>query len=329
MENIIEVSSLTKTFKDFTAVNNISFSVKSGEIFAFLGPITWALSTHLDKYLIEKYFKNSDTTVLMVFTALIGLIMLPFILFFKPNTIHLPLGNIIVMIVSGILYMSALLFYLRAIQSTEASVIAPMFQISVLFTFLLGYLVLHETLSGTNTFGAILILVGALCLSIDIKGHFRAPKIRIFLLMLLCTFVMALSTVIFKFFAIKEQFWDTTFWTYVGEALFGVGILVIPKYFRQFMTLLKTNTGALLSVNGANELINLGGGLSVRFASLLAPVALVSAISSTTTLFVFIFGIMLTVFLPNLAREDLSKRNLIQKGIAALLVALGVFLAQM
>jgi ABC-2 type transport system ATP-binding protein len=38
MENIIEVSNLTKTFKDFTAVNNISFSVKSGEIFAFLGP---------------------------------------------------------------------------------------------------------------------------------------------------------------------------------------------------------------------------------------------------------------------------------------------------
>jgi len=35
---IIEVSHLTKKFGDFTAVNDISFSVAKGEIFAFLGP---------------------------------------------------------------------------------------------------------------------------------------------------------------------------------------------------------------------------------------------------------------------------------------------------
>jgi ABC-2 type transport system ATP-binding protein len=36
--NIIEVSNLTKKFKEFTAVDDISFSVKEGSIFAFLGP---------------------------------------------------------------------------------------------------------------------------------------------------------------------------------------------------------------------------------------------------------------------------------------------------
>jgi len=36
--NIIEVKNLTKKFKDLTAVDNISFNVKKGEIFAFLGP---------------------------------------------------------------------------------------------------------------------------------------------------------------------------------------------------------------------------------------------------------------------------------------------------
>ena len=38
MSNIIEVKGLTKTFGDFKAVNNISFEVGKGEIFAFLGP---------------------------------------------------------------------------------------------------------------------------------------------------------------------------------------------------------------------------------------------------------------------------------------------------
>ncbi len=37
-EPIIEVSNLTKKYGDFTAVNDISFSVMPGEIFAFLGP---------------------------------------------------------------------------------------------------------------------------------------------------------------------------------------------------------------------------------------------------------------------------------------------------
>lgn len=38
MENIIEIKNLTKKFKGFTAVDDISFNVKQGEIFAFLGP---------------------------------------------------------------------------------------------------------------------------------------------------------------------------------------------------------------------------------------------------------------------------------------------------
>jgi len=37
-DNIIEIKNLVKKFKDFTAVDDISFNVKHGEIFAFLGP---------------------------------------------------------------------------------------------------------------------------------------------------------------------------------------------------------------------------------------------------------------------------------------------------
>jgi len=36
--DIIRVENLTKKFKDFTAVDGISFEVKKGEIFGFLGP---------------------------------------------------------------------------------------------------------------------------------------------------------------------------------------------------------------------------------------------------------------------------------------------------
>lgn len=38
MENIIEIKNLVKKFGNFTAVNDVSFSVKEGEIFGLLGP---------------------------------------------------------------------------------------------------------------------------------------------------------------------------------------------------------------------------------------------------------------------------------------------------
>jgi drug/metabolite transporter (DMT)-like permease len=298
-------------------------------LYAFSGPIFWAVSTHIDKYLVDRYFRHSDTAVLMVFTALVGIALLPVIWLFDPTVLKPSLTAMAVMAGSGILYMGAMLFYLRAIQTEEASVVAPLFQANTLFTFLLGYLFLHEVLGWAQLIGATLVVSGALGLSLGRQKRRHKFKGRLVALMLAATFAVALSSVLFKFFAVEDRFWTTTFWTFAGEGLFGAAILCVPRYRRQFIALFRRNPGAVIGINGANELINLGAGLGVRFASLLAPVALVSAISSTSTFFVFLFGILLTLFFPRLGREDLSPRNLVQKGLGAVLITAGVVLVEM
>ena len=50
-------------------------------VFALCGPVLWAISTHLDKYLVERYFKDTDVVVLLLFTALMGLVLMPIIAF--------------------------------------------------------------------------------------------------------------------------------------------------------------------------------------------------------------------------------------------------------
>ena len=208
-------------------------------LFAFAGPVLWAASTHIDKYLVDRYFQNSDTAVLMVFTALIGVLMLPPIWHYVPGVFALRPRDMAVMIVSGILYMGAMLFYLRAIQSEEASGVAPLFQSSTLFTFLFAYLLLGEVLTWKQIGGGALLLGGALILSRDSSLRFRRIKLRLVLLMLAATSVLAISSVIFKLFAVRDEFWITTFWTYVGEALFGLGIIAIPAYREQFAALFR------------------------------------------------------------------------------------------
>jgi len=294
--------------------------------FAFSGPVLWAISVHLDKYLVERFFKDSDVAVLLLFTALIGILLLPFIAYFEPGLLRPGAVGVALIILSGIFYMTAMLFYLRALQAEEASVVAPFFQASPLFGYGLAYLVLGETLTGRQLAGGAMIMVGAAIVSIRFGQSMRMFKAQLAALMLACGFILALASLIFKAFAIKDEFWVTTFWMFVGEAIFGVILLMVPSYRRQFMRLLKTNTGALLSINGSNELINLGGGLGNRYAFVLAPLSLVQAIGSTTTLFVFAFGVVLSLFFPKLSRERLSGRDLVQKGIAAAFVAVGVAL---
>ena len=227
---------------------------------------------------------------------------------------------------SGILSIGSMLFYLQALQTEEASAVAPWFQASPLFGYFLAYLFLGETLSARQIAGCLIIIAGAVLVSLDPSRRFARIKTRLILLMLLCTFALALSSVIFKFFAVKNEFWSTTFWAYAGEAIFGAGLLAVPGYFMQFRALLRTNTGAVLGVNASNELINLGGSLGVRYALLLAPLAIVQAIGSTTTLLVFFFGIVLTLLFPALGREDMSPGNLVQKGASAILIMIGVLL---
>jgi drug/metabolite transporter (DMT)-like permease len=294
--------------------------------FALSGPVLWAISTHLDKYLVERYFKHTDVAVLLVFTALMGLVMMPAIAILDPTVLARDATSIALMSLSGLLYMGGIFFYLQALQHHEASVVAPFFQSSPLFGYTLGYVVLGETLTATQLTGGALIVGGVLFVSIGSGPKRERFRWRLAALMLTCGFVLSLSTLIFKIFAVHEEFWATTFWMFAGEALFGVGFLCIAGYRAQFLRLLRENSGALIGINASNELINLGGALGNRYALIFAPLSIVQAIGSTTTLFVFLIGVTLTLLFPAFSREDISARELAQKGAAAVLVAIGVAL---
>jgi drug/metabolite transporter (DMT)-like permease len=293
-------------------------------LLAFCGPVLWAASTHIDKYLVDKYFKDSGVGALLIFTALIGLLGLPFIAAFV-DVFTIGTTGIAVTSLSGLMYLTAMYFYLRALQQEEASVIAPLFQTSTLFTYAIAYFVLHETLTGPRLLGGALTIAGTLVVGYEPGGASRF-KLRIVALILACTATLAASTVIFKLFAIRDAFWPVTFWNFAGEALFGAAMLCVPHVRRDFLGMFRKDPYAVAGINGANELINLGGGLAARYASLLGPVSLVQAIGGTTSFFVFLFGVLLSLFFPKFGREDLSRGSLIRKGLAVALIVAGVIL---
>ncbi|MGE5539215.1 MAG: EamA family transporter [Gemmatimonas sp.] len=291
--------------------------------FALSGPVLWAISTHLDKYLVERYFKDTGVGVLLVFTALMGLVALPFIAALQPDVLRVRADAAAVIAASGVLYLGAMYFYLQALQGEEASVVAPWFQAAPLFGYIVGYVVLGEVLSHRQMLGGAMIVAGAMLLSVR-PGRGLSFRARLVSRMLLCALALTASSTVFKLFAVTDEFWPTVFWSFVGQAGFGCALLAVPRNRREFADIVRANTGALLGINASNELINLGGGLAARYALVLAPLSLVQAVTSTTTLFVFLFGIALSVCCPGLGREDLSPRNLCLKGASTSLVAAGL-----
>lgn len=294
-------------------------------LFAFSGPLLWATSTHIDKYLVEKYFKNESVAVLMVFTAIIGVVFLPLIWWFDPAVFKISLQSMFVIMLSGVLYMGAMYFYLQALQSEDASTVAPLFQITGIFALILGYLILGERLTPPQIIGGLLVIGGSALLTLRFGGGARI-KGRLILLMLVCCFALAMSSVIFKVFAIIDLYWVTTFWTFVGEALFGVVLMLSRVNRKRFVRLMKENTGAMIGINAVNEVINLAGGLGARYALILAPLGMVQAVVSTGPFFVLFIGIILSVFFPRLSSEDIRTTSVIQKIIATICAVSGVVL---
>ncbi len=295
-------------------------------LYAFAAPVLWAVSTHIDKYLVDRYFHRGSVAVLLLYTAAAGLLLAPAVWLLRPPSLTLPLSNIAVIVASGVLSMGAMLFYLDALRTEEASSVAPWFQAAPLFGYVLGYTLLGEALSSREVLGGAIIVAGAVLLSLKTGSPVGGFNMRLAVLMLACAFTLTLSTAIFKLFAVRDEFWATMAWTSVGQVAFGLLLISQASVRCQLGAMLRHNPGTVLVVNAANEAINLGGSLAQRYALLFAPLGLVQAVGGTAPLFVYLFGIMLSVAAPAFGKEDISPSNLLRKASATVLVVTGVIL---
>jgi hypothetical protein len=90
--------------------------------------------------------------------------------------------------------------------------------------------------------------------------------------------------------------------------------------------LIRSNGSGVFGLNLANEVINTIAVALVQYASLLAPIVLVMLVNSLQPIFVFLMGILLTLFLPKLSKENITKQVLLQKSAAIVIVLIGTYL---
>lgn len=299
---------------------------------ALIAPALYAVSNYIDKYLIDKYlshdqFKKEDVGSLILFSSLFAIVILPLIALFNPGVFNVNLVSALALIANGIIIMIAIIFYLYAIEREEVSIVMPFFQLIPVFGYGLAIAILGEYLSLGQIIASLIIVVAAMVLSVDLTGEKIKLRGRVILFAGGSAFLYALTDVVFKKIAVADGFWLSAFWQYVGFLLTGIIIFVSVKTYRQdFLSVFKRSKKPVIGLNFFNEAVNIAADLVMRFSFLLAPITLVMVANVFQPLFVFIYGVILTVFFPQIVTEKLSRKHLAQKIITIAIMMIGAYL---
>ena len=294
---------------------------------ALIGTFFYACTNHLDKIILEKYFKGG-IGALFLFSAIFSVLALPFLFLVDHSVFNVSLSNMLVLVIVAIFHLLVLWFYLIALKHDEASIVIVFYQLVPVFACVLGYLILGETLTKLQLMAMALVIFGATIISfeIDTDNRFKLRQ-KVILPMLGAAFCWATGDTVFKMVALRENVVRSLFWE--NLTLFVVGILIfifIRSYRENFLLAIKNNSRAILSFNLLNEALYVLGNIIFGFAYIMAPVSLVLLTDSFQPIFVLVIGIFFTIFLPKISTEKIQAKHIWPKILAIFITGIGTYL---
>ena len=295
-------------------------------LIALGAPFLWAISNYIDKYMLSRFFKPGKFGGIFILSTVIGLLTAPIIYFFKPDVLAVESTNALIMVLIGFAGSFMFFPYFIALQKEDVTTVVPLFQTIPVFVYILSYFILGEQLSGVQIIASLLVIAGAIVLSVEMEGRLRFRN-DVFWLMTFASLVSAVDIVLFKMLALKTDYWTVNFWGDIGYAIVAAGIFFLfPSARAEFLSVFTTKRQGVMGANIFNEIIGAGGGLLIAYATLLAPAALVWVTNGFQPFFVFVIGIILTVYFPRLGTESLARRHIVQKLLAITIMFVGVYL---
>lgn len=288
--------------------------------FSLLAPLFWASSNFVDKYVLEKYTKGifdflffSTITSWFLFAVLFAFVGMPELTVYS----WLP-------ILTGIILIYSYGFYGKALVQGDTSAVVILFKLIPVITVTLAFVFLGQTLSSNELLGFVIVLMGATMVSFEKR---RGLFINGFGMILIAIIMWSVMTLVIDYGLTKISFWDYFMLDTLGSALAGLTLFIIPSMRNQIFNGLRVATIGKYVWFSGNNLLDFFGQMSIKKALAIAPSAgLVMVVMQAQSFYAIIIGIVLTLFLPNIIREDVSADTLIKKFIGASIMFLGVYI---
>lgn len=298
-------------------------------ILAIIAAIFYASTNHIDKFLISKMVRNANyRSLILVSTIIAGGVMSIIYSFICGFKFEFDLSSFLILFFNSALYTVANIFWFKALDRDDTSLVVIMFQLIPVFMLLLSPIILpDQNISLIQLIGGVIITLAAIFVTFEPdKKKFSKEKLITLLIMAFVSIAYAIWFILERYVNLTHDFNQTTFWSNISLFLVGVIIFVFIKSYRSaFSKLLKTNGKKVIALNLVNELLNSFGGVLSTFAGTMTSIALISFTTQGVQPFaVLAIGILITKFFPKVEKENISKSVLIIRISMIILCLIGL-----
>ncbi len=285
-----------------------------------------AIVSLVDKYLLVGPIPNPK--VYIFYVGILGVLVLflaPFVGFSVPQP-----SQIILSLLAGAIFIYGLFWFYKALRDFEASRVVPaiggilpLFTLGLIYVFSRG----KEALGYFEFLAFILLILGSILITYE-----RSKKISFKSLQIstIAAFFLALSFVLTKYVYLAQPFWSGFIWIRIGGFLMAISFFLLFKeireeIFKKKISFKKKTIGIFLS----NQAMGAGAGILQNWAIFLAPlvyVAIINSLQGIQYVFLLIFATLISLKFPKILKEEISRKFLLQKIIAILLIGGGLVL---
>ena len=293
-------------------------------LFALVTPTLYSVSTYIDKFLLEKRIREP-----LAVTALSGILSGLLGVCIATVTGWKAIGGsgIWILLGSGLLLVLYLIPYYEAMKREETSRVIPLFGFVPVFTLIMSSIFLHEGMGFKQMIGMLIVVAGGFLLSVKrVEGGIFRPRAALWF-MVVSSILYGIVNILFRFVVhgATVNFWSVLAYEYIGKGIGGFLLLFIPQIrksvARQFQ-MIKKSVGIVI----VNDAINVTAETSEAFALTLATVPLVNIVGAIQPFMTLAVGVVLTVFLPHIIKEDIGKTAILHKLVSIALMFVGIYL---
>ncbi|UCE97383.1 MAG: EamA family transporter [Dehalococcoidia bacterium] len=289
---------------------------------AILSAASIALVSIFDSHLISKRMPSTRSYLLIV--SPIIMVSAIIIAFLFPLPTNVSFWHLVVAVISGLLRAVSVIILLYTLRREEVSRAVPVVSIYPVFVAIMAVPLLGETLNYLQGLAIAIVVFGVAIISIKKRtGNSTNWLGKTFFLLLSSSLLLASADVGSKYALEHFSFWNMYWISILCIATMLLVISLRKSVIKELTQIVRPRTALMLVV--ANEMLVVASAIMMFWAMERGPVSLVSTLTSTRPLFVVIYVLILSRFLPNLLFEgDLGRGVMLVRLVATAMIAGGI-----
>lgn len=291
-------------------------------LYALVSALFYATANMFTKFSITKVVRDQMGIIAVHAIAAMVLITLVWLVRGQPGLVSQ--NDVMMAIVSGGLIGAGALFYFKAFNMADASMVTLLLQVMVPMTMLAGFIFLGDKIGPLQLLASAIILGGVVLATWSRKG-FHLNSTKVIPVIIGATVITTSVLIISRSVVVNNDIIAFTFYQMVGLGIFGVlYTLFHPPTRKGFIKNMRPfHPRMLIVITTAEALYDLAL-LAQLKAFTYVNAGLVISVAASEVFISIILGLLLTKFLPHIISEKIDKKTLGRKFAAGVLITSGI-----